>query len=422
MQIFLIGVNHRSAPVEVRERLAFDREQIVRFTAALRAEGVLDEAAVLSTCNRSEIYGVARNRPDVGSQLESALLKFHGQPPDELEKFLYRSSDRHAVSHLFRVASGLDSMLLGEAEVLGQVRGAYKLALESGATGPVLNRLFQSALEVGKRVRTQTELGARPMSVAFAGVKLAEQIFGKLRGGVTLLVGAGTVAEQVADHLRDRGIGRILVANRSTDHGARLARQVSGELLEWSSLERALEVPEVVITSVAASEPILTASVLERAMRARGNRTLFVIDLGVPRNVAPEAAQLYNLYLYNLDDLDAIVQRNLRARQDEIPRAEAIVVEHVRKFQMWHTSLEVVELARELREKVRQEREAILDERLLRLSHLSDEERREAAELLSAIVDRILRQPTAKGPDPRAVLLHSAHEMRKLMQLVEERP
>ncbi len=204
----------------------------------------------------------------------------------DLGASLYKRRDRDAVRHLFRVAAGLDSMLLGEAEILGQVRDAYQIALDHGATGPVLNRMFQAALEVGKRVRSETDIGKRPVSVAFAGVKLAEQIFGSLRGHSALILGAGATGEQVVGHLRDRGISKLRVANRSRERAQELATRVGAEVVEWEALPAALEWPDMIVSSVASPEPVLSREMIERAMAARSNRQLFMIDLGMPRNVA----------------------------------------------------------------------------------------------------------------------------------------
>src|SRR5215471_3279486 len=229
MEIVLVGLNHRTAPVELRERVSFTAEQARRAADELRSRGLMEEMLVLSTCNRSEIYGVPpETSHEVAPLLSSFLSEFHSIRPDVLNGVLYQHYDRAAVRHLFRVSAGLDSMLLGEAEILGQVRDAYRFAHEQGVTGPVLNRLFQGALETGKRVRSETELGARPMSVAAAGVKLAERIFGKLADRSALVLGAGTISEQVVVTLRDRGIAHLLVMNRSRDRAEALAQQFGG--------------------------------------------------------------------------------------------------------------------------------------------------------------------------------------------------
>src|SRR5712692_6490687 len=236
MEIVLVGLNHRTASLELRERVSFTAEQARRAAEELRARGILEETLVLSTCNRSEVYGVPpESSHECAPGLSSFLSEFHSVRPDILSVSLYHHYDRAAVRHLFQVSAGLDSMLLGEAEILGQVREAYRFAHEHGATGPVLNRLFQGALEVGKRVRTETELGTRPMSVASAGVKLAERIFGKLSERAALVLGAGTISEQVLSQLRDRGIAQLQVMNRSWDRADVLAKEFGGKVIDRKS-------------------------------------------------------------------------------------------------------------------------------------------------------------------------------------------
>src|SRR5215475_14467746 len=257
MEIVLVGLNHRTAPVEVRERVSFTVDQARRASEELRSKGLLAETLVLSTCNRSEVYGVSPEAShECAPGLSTFLSEFHSVRMDVLNGSLYHHYDREAVRHLFRVAAGLDSMMLGEAEILGQVRETYRVAHEQGATGPVLNRLFQGALEVGKRVRSETELGTRPMSVASAGVKLAERIFGKMNERSALVLGAGTISEQVVNQLRDRGIARLLIMNRSRDRAEELARRVGGKVVGWGEWETALAGPDVVVTSVSSDEPI----------------------------------------------------------------------------------------------------------------------------------------------------------------------
>jgi len=302
MEIVLVGLNHRTAPLEVRERVSFTAEQARRASEELRSKGILEETLVLSTCNRSEVYGVPPETSRESAQgLSSFLSEFHSVRMDVLGVSLYHHYDREAVRHLFRVAAGLDSMMLGEAEILGQVRDAYRVAHEQGATGPVLNRLFQGALEVGKRVRTETELGTRPMSVASAGVRLAERIFGKLDERGALVLGAGTISEQVIAQLRDRGIARLFVMNRSKERADGLAKQYGGEVLPWGEWEKALPMPDVIVSSVATEEPVLRREMVEQAMEVRSNRALFLMDLGLPRNNDTGVGNLYNVYLYNME-------------------------------------------------------------------------------------------------------------------------
>ncbi len=425
MEIVLIGVNHRTASVEVRERVAFDFDQARRAADELRSEGILEESLVLSTCNRSELYGVPPEAAeDSPGAMESFLVSFHRLQPADLNGCLYRHRNAEAVRHLFRVAAGLDSMLLGEAEILGQVRNAYRLAFEHGATGPVLNRLFQGALEVGKRVRSETDIGARPMSVAFAGVKLAERIFGSLRGHQALILGAGAMGEQVVEHMRDRGIARVLVANRSGERGQELARRMGGEAVEWDHVSRVLGGPDIVVSSVGGAERVLTRPMVERAMAVRANRAMFIIDLGVPRNVEAAVGELYSVYLYNIDDLTEIVEQNKKAREGEIPRAEAIIEEHVGKFQAWQASVQVVALLDQLRVKLRHEREEFLRERLDQMQHLSAEERQRIARLAEELLERVLLDPVERLRSARGLRrkLQNFEALRDLFGLDKEKP
>ena len=412
MEIVLVGLNHRTAPLDVRERVSFTLEQARRAADELRSRGLLEESLVLSTCNRSELYGVPpETSHECAPGLSSFLSEFHSVRPDVLNGLLYQHYDRSAVRHLFRVSAGLDSLLLGEAEILGQVREAYRFAHEQGATGPVLNRLFQGALETGKRVRSETELGARPMSVAAAGVKLAERIFGKLADRSALVLGAGTISEQVVSTLRDRGVAHLFVMNRSRERAETLAEQFGGRVLDWGNWETALLAPDVVVTSVSAEEPILPRKVLEHAMAARSNRALFLMDLGVPRNVEPAAAALYNLYIYNIDDLTEIVEQNRHARESEVPRAEAIVDEHVGKFLSWQASVELVGLVEALRSRIREERAAFIRARLdgMTLLHPGERERMEA--LMDELLEKLLVEPAER--------LRGEKELRRKIQNVE---
>src|SRR5271166_705871 len=333
MEIVLVGLNHRTAPVEVRERVSFTAEQSREAAEELRARGILKEMLVLSTCNRSEIYGVPpETSRECAPGLSSFLSHFHSVRTDVLAVSLYHHYDHEAVRHLFRVSAGLESMLLGEAEILGQVREAYMRAQQAQVTGPVLNRLFQAALEIGKRVRAETELGTRPMGVASAGMKLAERIFGKLNDRTALVLGAGTISEQVVSQLRDRNVRNLYLSNRSRDKAEEFAKQYQGEVIEWGQWDTALKLPDVIVSAVGVQDALLTKPMIERAMAARGNRALFLMDLGLPRNIEPSAAELYNVYLYTMDDLTEIVQQNKGARRSEVPKAEFLVEEHVGKF------------------------------------------------------------------------------------------
>jgi glutamyl-tRNA reductase len=412
MEIVLVGLNHRTAPVEVRERVSFTAEQSRKAAQELRSRGILQETLVLSTCNRSEIYGVPpETSHECAPGLSSFLSEFHSVRAEVLGVSLYHHYDREAVRHLFRVSAGLDSMLLGEAEILGQVREAYRYAHEYGATGPVLNRLFQGALEVGKRVRSETELGTRPMSVASAGVKLAERIFGKLKERTALVLGAGAISEQVVNQLRDRGVARLLIMNRSRERAEELAGRFGGKVVGWGEWDAALTVADVVVSSVASEEPVLRREILQAAMSARANRALFLMDLGLPRNIEASAAELYNTYVYNMDDLTEIVEQNRHARESEIPRAETIVDEHVGKFLSWQASVELVGLVDALRARLREERASFIHARMDSMNHLSATERERMESMMDELLDKLLLEPAER--------LRGEKELRRKIQNVE---
>jgi glutamyl-tRNA reductase len=394
IQLALIGCNHKTAPVELRERVSFSQQQALDAADELRKQGILEEAVVLSTCNRSELYGVpGEGGTALTEAMEEFFTSFHGIPRQNLTGNFYRWTGREAVLHLYRVAAGIDSMMLGEAEILGQLRTAYNSALEHGATGPVLNRVFQGALEVGKRVRAETEVGARPMSVALAGVKLAERVFGNLKGHVALIIGAGAVAEQVVEQLRSRNIGRLQVVNRSFERAADLAARFNGNALRWDSLEKVLSEPDILVTSAGGTGPIITRKMLDRALEARGGRPVFVVDLGVPRNVESTVSGLYNLYLYNVDDLGEVVEQNKKAREAEIPRVEALIVEHVGKFETWRAALEAGSIVDDLRARFHVQRQQLLEEQLKDMPEVSPDERARIARITEELIERMLNEP-----------------------------
>jgi glutamyl-tRNA reductase len=412
MEIVLVGLNFRTAPVEVREKVSFSQEQALLAAEELRANGILEETLVLSTCNRSEVYGVhASANRESAAALASYLSKFHKLKPDLLNPSLYHHYDHDVARHLFRVAAGLESMLLGEAEILGQVREAYLRAHEGHATGPVLNRLFQAALEVGKRVRAETELGTRPMGVASAGMKLAERIFGKLSDRSALVLGAGTISEQIVSQLHDRKIAHLYLCNRSREKAEEFARQYNGAVIEWGDWDTALKLPDVIVSAVGVQEPLLSKPLMERAMAARGNRALFLMDLGLPRNVDPAVAKLYNTYVYTMEDLTEIVEQNRNARHSEVPKAEALVEEHVGKFISWQASVELIGVLDTLRGSMKEKRVAFLQEKLAGLNHFTSQDREAIGSLMDELVEKLLIAPAER--------LRAQKEFRKKIQSVE---
>ena len=412
MEIVLVGLNFRTAPVEVREKASFSGEQAQRAAEELRSRGILEETLVLSTCNRSEVYGVHSNaNHESAGALSSFLSAFHKVLPDQLNPSLYHHYDHDAVRHLFRVSTGLESMLLGEAEILGQVREAYLRAHECHVTGPVLNRLFQGALEIGKRVRAETELGTRPMGVASAGMKLAERIFGKLQDRSALVLGAGTISEQVVSQLRDRKIKNLYLMNRSREKAEEFAKQYDGKVLEWGEWDTSLKFPDVIVAAVGAQDFVVTKPMVERAMASRGNRALFLMDLGMPRNVDPAVADIYNVYLYSMEDLTEIVDQNRDARKSEVPKAESLVEDHVAKFISWQSSVELTGVLETLRDSLKQRRAHFLEQRLAGMNHFSGEDREKIGALMDELIEQLLLHPAER--------LRTEKELRRKIQNVE---
>jgi glutamyl-tRNA reductase len=386
MHLVLVGISHHHAPVELRERVALDREQGAALSARLAAAG--GEAVALSTCNRTELYVVA---PDVESAERAAVAALAEIEP-EVEPALYRLRDHAAALHLFRVAAGLDSLVPGEGEILGQVRAAY----EAGTTGQLLDRLFRQALHAGRKVRAQTAIGETPASISSAAAALAEQVFGELDGRSILLVGAGKISEQAARNLIRRHARIAFVANRTLDHAEDLARRFGAEPLPLERLEDELASADVVVSSTSAPGYVLDAPTVERALRTRRGRQLLLIDLAVPRDLDPAIHDLDGCYLYDIDDLEAIVAETLVGRRGEAEHAEAIVAAESEKFREWQASLDIVPAIASLRARAEEIREAELLKAEGLLGRL-DESQRKAVEAITAqIVNKLLHLPTVR--------------------------
>jgi glutamyl-tRNA reductase len=396
MQLLVVGLNHHTAPIELRECVAFSPEQTREAITQLSAHGVLHEAVIVSTCNRSEIYGVSSGEEDVIHTIQLFVGQFHRVDLRQLNGCLYSYVDAEAVRHLFHVASSLDSMVVGEPHILGQVRDAFLLALESGTTGLVLNHLFQKAAQVGKRIRAETELGLRPVSVSSVAVELAAKIFGELRECSVLVVGAGDMGQLTIRSLVLRGAKHITVTNRSFDRAQALAEEFGGRAIPWESMASSLATQDIVISSVQSDQYILQRELIEGAMNEREDRPLFFVDLGLPRNIDPQVQEAYNVFLYNLDDLQTIADRNRREREKDMPKAERIIAEEVQKFMRWQEGLPVIPTIKRLRRQVERIREAELEEHLRRLGPLSDRERNIITAMSHAIVNKILHKPMVR--------------------------
>jgi glutamyl-tRNA reductase len=391
--LVLVGTSHHRAPVELRERVAVPRDRGAELARALAgAEG---EAVCLSTCNRTELYMAGA---DAEERAEAALVELSGLEDSELAPALYRLRDEAAALHLFRVAAGLDSLVPGEGEILGQVRAAY----ESGATGPVLDRVFRQALYAGKKVRSQTAIGESPASVSSAAAALAQQVFGDLARRRILLVGAGKVSDLAARNLLSRGAEIAWVANRTPDSATELARRFGGEALPIDRIGPELARADVVVSSTSAPDYVLRRADVEAAVSGRKGRPLLFVDLAVPRDVDPEIGALPDCYLYDIDDLEAVVSETLAGRRQEGERAEAIVAEEAERFREWRASLDVVPAIASLRAHAEEIRATELAKAEGRLGRLSEGERRAVDSLTSQIVNKLLHLPTVRMKEAAA--------------------
>jgi glutamyl-tRNA reductase len=387
--LLLLGLNHKSAPVAVRERVAFEEPDLPAALARLMPGGPIREALILSTCNRVEILTEGASLPE----LKAFLAAERGLASEEIDRYTYHYEGTAAVRHLLRVASGLDSMILGEPQILGQVRRAYSAASAAGATGPVLDRLLQHGLAAAKRIRTETGISRHAVSVAFAAVVLARKIFGELEGRSALLLGAGKMTELAARHLRSGGVTRIVVVNRTYDAAVLLAGRLGGEAVHWDDATAQLERVDVVVTGTAAPEPVLRVEHVQKAMRARRNRPLFLIDLAVPRDVEPDVNALDNVYLYDIDDLQGVIDTNLEERKREAAKASALVEREVDLFERWRQSLEVAPTIQALRDSLHELRKAELDRFRRRIGPLAPKQEDAVDALTHAIVQKILHLP-----------------------------
>lgn len=339
--LVVLGLNHRTAPVEVRERVAFATEQLPAALAALRQQPGVREALILSTCNRSELYCV-QDRPDPESLLQWWSL-WCRLPLTDLRGSCYRQQQQAAVRHLFRVACSLDSLVLGEPQILGQLKTAYQAALDAMSTGPMLDRLLPHAFRVAKRVRTDTAIGASAVSVAFAAVSLAKQIFADLRQRTALLLGAGEMIELAARHLHEQQLGRLIIANRTVERAHALAARFHGYAITLEEINAHLAEADIIIASTASQVPLLYRDQVARALKARRYRPLFLVDIAVPRNIDPAVGELADAYLYTVDDLHQVIETNLRSRQEAARQAEEIIEASIEEFSRWQRTLDAVE-------------------------------------------------------------------------------
>jgi glutamyl-tRNA reductase len=397
MELFVLGLSHKTAPIDVRERLAVPERELPAALEALGDVPELAERMFFTTCNRAEVYGVAEG--PLAKAVESTqarLERYRNLDSAALAGALYTYDGAAAVRHVFRVASSLDSMVIGEPQILGQVKAAYTAARSQQATGIILNNLLEQAFHVAKRVRTETGIAAAAVSISSVAVELARKIFGDLEGRPVLILGAGEMAELALRHLVDDGVRSILVANRSHDRAVALAEQFQGRAVTFDTFHHEMLQADIVISSTSAPHLILKREDMQAIILERRHRPIFLIDIANPRDIDPGCNEVDNVYLYNIDDLQSVVSANLKERQREAERAEVIIEREVGVFQAWLRGLDVVPTIVSLRDRVEEIRTAELDKAMARMGDLTPDQRATIASMTTAMMNKILHQPMSE--------------------------
>jgi glutamyl-tRNA reductase len=396
MHIIVAGLSHKTAPVEIREKVTFPEQVQTDALQTLKGYSSINEATILSTCNRMEIYVVASDLEKGKDNIVQFICDYHSLSRDKLENYLYFHDGKHAIHHLFRVASSLDSMVLGEAQIIGQVKTAYNFAFEADATSTILNRLFRHALLAGKRVRSETAIGESAVSISYAAVELAKKVFDTLEGRAVMLIGAGEMIELTATHLVANGVNKVMVTNRTFERAQCLADKYKGEVVNFSDFVDHMHKSDIVISCTGAPHYVVTKSHITKVMQKRKNKPIFFIDIAVPRDIDPAASKLYNVFAYDIDDLDTVVQSNIEERKKAADIGETIVEAEVKNFSAWMSSLEVAPTIVNLRLQAEEIRQKELEKHLRRLPNLSETEINTVNALTIAIMNKMLHKPIVK--------------------------
>lgn len=412
MSLLALGLNHKSAPINIRERVSFGPDIIVAALRSLTDQPGVEEAVILSTCNRTEAYCVLSQacKEDICQWLSD----FHGLELETISPYLYSHENRDTIAHLLCVASGLDSMVLGEPQILGQVKQAYQTAADAASAGKLLGKLFQHTFSVAKQVRTDTAIGHSPVSVAFAAVSLARQIFSDLRKQTALLIGAGETIELAARHLHQHGIGRIIVANRTLEKAHLLANQFDGFAIALPEIPSHLAEADILISSTASPLPILGKGTVESALKRRRHQPMLMVDIAVPRDIEAEVADLNDVYLYTIDDMQEVIDANMRSRQEAAEQAMEIIDLHTQEFMGWLRSLDAAGMIQDYRRKAERMRDEVLERAIKQLnSGKSPEE--VLAFLANTLTNKLLHTPSTQirqaGFDGEMALLEAANTL-----------
>tara|TARA_B110000438_G_scaffold35861_1_gene35597 strand:- start:1574 stop:2848 length:1275 start_codon:yes stop_codon:yes gene_type:complete len=394
--LILVGVNHKTTPVEIREKLAFTKGKIEESVDRLLNFPDIIEHTILSTCNRVEIYARANGQNSAIQSIKQFICDFHGLSAVQLEEHFYSYSNEAAIEHLFRVSSSLDSMILGEAQILGQVKDAYSLAKDLRSTGLVLNQLFEKAFSIAKKVREETGIAERSVSISSAAVELAQKIFDDLENHTVMLVGTGEMAELAAKHLISYGVKTVYVTSRTYERAANLARTLNGSALDFEAFKNELYRADIVITSTSASSFIITKDMVEKAIHERKNKPIFFIDIAVPRDIEPDVNDLENVYLYDIDDLHVVVSANMKEREKESENAMHLISQEVNKFNNWLGTLDAVPTIVEIRKRVENIGNQEMERTLKKIPHLSEEDKKIIYQMKNSMINKILHKPTIK--------------------------
>ncbi len=415
MTLVAFGINHKTAPVDIREKVSFAPERIPQALKDLTSSNEVEEAAILSTCNRTEIYCGMKSYNENG--IVDWLSDFHCLESSKVKPYTYIHPDQNAVRHMLRVASGLDSLVLGEPQILGQMKTAFSAANEAGTTGKILNRLFQHTFKSAKQVRTDTAIGSSPVSVAFAAVSLARQIFGALDGKTVLLIGAGETIELAARHLHEQGIGRIIIANRTVEKAHQLTEEFGGYAIALTEIADHLAEADIVISSTASPLPILGKGAVESALKTRRHRPMFMVDIAVPRDIEPEVDDLEDVYLYTVDDLQEVIQENMKSRQDAAKQAEEIIDTQVVHFMDWVNAQDSVATIRAFRAQADRTRVEMLD-KSRRMLEAGEDPDHILEVLAHQLTNKLIHAPCSQlrsaGNDERTALLDATRALFEL--------
>ena len=393
MNLIIVGLSHKTAPVEIREKLSFPSQTIGEPLNRLCTSYGINEGVIISTCNRVEIFAVTQDIEKGLRQVKRFISDYHNIPMEGLDEHLYTYTSEDAARHIFRVASGLDSMVLGEPQIFGQVKDAYGYALQHRTAGVIINKLFHKAFSVAKRIRTETKIGSSAVSISYAAVELAKKIFGTLEGKSVMLIGAGEMAELAAKHLLSNGVQEIIVANRTYERAIEMAKGFNGTPIMFREFPHYLKRVDIVIASTAAPKYIIRPEQIDEVIKERKNRSMFFIDISVPRNVDPLINNIDNIYLYNVDDLQGVVEANMKERAKEARAAEVIIDEEIENFYKWVKSLDVVPTIVALKKKIEDIRKGEVEKALSGLNGLQEKDIQVIDAMTKAIVNKIVHDP-----------------------------